>query len=180
MQPRPDLDAPSPGPRSLAPTPATALILLGATVLLLGVNWPLMKIGLDSTGPLWFAVLRVATAGTVVSGIAILSGHLHLPPRRDWPVVASVGAGGIALNLVLVFTALQFVPAGRSSVLVWTAGLWTVPIAAVVLGERMTGRRWAGLIIGVAGIVLLFEPWSFAWSERDIVVGHGLLIASAV
>jgi drug/metabolite transporter (DMT)-like permease len=50
----------------------------------------------------------------------------------------------------------------------------------VVLGERMTLRRWMGLIIGIGGIVLLFEPWGFAWSERDIVVGHALLIVSAV
>ncbi|MBU1226093.1 MAG: DMT family transporter [Actinobacteria bacterium] len=179
MQPLPAPDrarATRPG----VPAPATALGLLSVTVVLLGVNWPLMKIGLDSVEPVWFAVLRVATAGTVIGGIALLTGRLRLPPRHDWPVVASVGAGGIALNLVLVFTALQFVPAGRSSVLVWTAGLWTVPIAAVALRERMTGRRWAGLIAGIAGIVLLFEPWRFAWSEGDIVVGHGLLIASAV
>ena len=164
----------------MAPSPATALLMLAVTVMLLGVNWPIMKLGLDSSGPLWFAVLRVATAGTVIGGIALVTGRLRFPPRKDWSVIVSVGAGGIALNLVLVFTALQFVPAGRSSVLVWTAGLWTVPIAAIALGERMTVRRWIGLIIGMFGIVFLFEPWQFAWSEGDIVLGHALLIASAV
>jgi len=148
--------------------------------MLLGINWPLMKIGLDSIGPLWFAAVRVTAAGTVIGGISILTGRLHLPPRKDWPVVASVGAGGIALNLVLVFTALQFIPAGRSSVLVWTASLWTVPLAAIILGEKMTARRWLGLIVGLIGLVLLFEPWGFAWSEGEIVLGHALLIASAI
>jgi drug/metabolite transporter (DMT)-like permease len=169
---------PAAGP--LRPSTPAAFTLLAATVLLLGVNWPIMKQGLESVSPVWFAVLRVAAAGLVVGTIAVVLGRLAPPPRRDWPVVLSVGLGGIALNLVLVFTALQFVPAGRSSVLVWTASLWTVPIAAVALGEKMTSRRWTGLAVGIAGLVMLFEPWQFDWSDGDVVFGHGLLIASAV
>jgi drug/metabolite transporter (DMT)-like permease len=65
-------------------------------------------------------------------------------------------------------------------VLIWTTGLWVVPIAVVFLGERMTGRRWAGLVTGIGGIVLLFEPWQFTWSDRDILLGHGLLIGAAM
>lgn len=149
-------------------------------MLLLGVNWPIMKTGLKSVDPLWFAVLRVSAAGAVIFAVAIAFGRLRPPPRHDWPIVVSVGAGGIGLHLMLVFTALQFVPAGRSSVLVWTAGLWAVPIASLTLKERMSPRRWVGLLAGICGIVLLFEPWQFAWSDRDVLVGHGLLIAAAV
>jgi drug/metabolite transporter (DMT)-like permease len=81
---------------------------------------------------------------------------------------------------ILVFTGLQLVPAGRSSVVVWTTSLWTVPIAAVFLGERMTGRRWAGLALGITGVVVLFEPWSFDWGQSDVTLGHGLLILAAI
>jgi drug/metabolite transporter (DMT)-like permease len=167
-------------PHVAALQPTVALLVLGLVVLFLGMNWPVMKKGLESVEPVWFAFLRVSAAGTVIGGIALITGRLKPPPRRDWPVVLSVGGGGIALNLVLVFTALQFVPAGRSSVLVWTAGLWTVPIAALVLRERMSPRRWVGLVAGIGGILLLFEPWRFDWSDGDILLGHGLLIASAV
>jgi drug/metabolite transporter (DMT)-like permease len=160
--------------------PASALAVLGATVLALGCNWPIMKTGLESIDPLWFGVLRVCAAGAVIFTVSLAAGRLRPPPRHDWPVVLSVGLGGIGIHLALVFTALQFVPAGRSSVLVWTAGLWAVPIAAVVLKERMTFRRWLGLVAGVVGIVLLFEPWQFVWSDRDVLFGHGLLLAAAV
>lgn len=180
MQTRLEERPPSPGGKPTVPSPPAALLLLGATVLLLGANWPIMKTGLRSVSPVWFAVLRVTAAGVVIGAIATATGRLRPPPRHDWPVVLSVGLGGIALNLVLVFVALQFVPAGRSSVLVWTASLWTVPIAAVTLRESMTPRRWAGLIVGIVGILLLFEPWQFAWSDGDIVLGHALLIGSAV
>jgi drug/metabolite transporter (DMT)-like permease len=81
---------------------------------------------------------------------------------------------------LLVFTGLQLVPAGRSSVVVWTTSLWTVPIAALFLGERMTGRRWVGLALGITGVVVLFEPWSFDWAQSDVAIGHGLLILAAI
>ena len=64
--------------------------------------------------------------------------------------------------------------------LVWTAALWTVPIAAVALREHMSVRRWIGLAAGITGIVLLFEPWQFDWSNGEVVFGHALLIASAI
>ena len=160
--------------------PGAALLMLGTTVLLLGINWPIMKTGLESIDPLWFGVVRVIAAGIVIFIVALAAGRLRLPPRHDWPVVLSVGFGGIGIHLALVFTALQFVPAGRSSVLVWTAGLWSVPIASIALKEQMTPRRWVGLVTGVAGIVLLFEPWQFVWSDHDVLVGHGLLIGAAI
>jgi drug/metabolite transporter (DMT)-like permease len=65
-------------------------------------------------------------------------------------------------------------------VLVWTASLWTVPIAAIVLRERMSALRWIGLTVGIGGIVLLFEPWRFQWSDSDVLVGHGLLLLAAI
>jgi drug/metabolite transporter (DMT)-like permease len=44
----------------------------------------------------------------------------------------------------------------------------------------MSVRRWIGLGAGITGIVLLFEPWQFDWSNGEIVFGHALLIASAI
>jgi drug/metabolite transporter (DMT)-like permease len=155
-------------------------VLLWATILILGVNWPLNTIALRSVSPLWFTVLRVGGAAVVIGALGLVAGRLHLPAREDWPVVMSVGVVGIAGVYGLVFTALQFVPAGRSSVLVWTTGLWTVPIAAVVLRERMSALRWSGLTVGIAGIVMLFEPWRFRWSDHGVVLGHALLILAAI
>ncbi|MBI5157499.1 MAG: DMT family transporter [Acidimicrobiia bacterium] len=161
-------------------SPARALTMLGITVVILGINWPIMKQGLESIDPLWFAFVRVTAAGMVVTAVAAAMGRLRPPPREDWPVVLSVGLAGTGIHLAILFTALQYVPAGRSSVLVWTAALWTVPIASVALQERMSPRRWVGLIAGIAGIVLLFEPWRFAWSDGDVVLGNGLLLGTAV
>jgi drug/metabolite transporter (DMT)-like permease len=44
----------------------------------------------------------------------------------------------------------------------------------------MVGRRWLGLLLGISGVVVLFEPWRLTWSEPDVILGHILLILAAV
>ena len=155
-------------------------LLLATVVLVLGLNWPIMATALESITPIWMGVFRVAGAAAVVITIGAVQGKMSVPPRRDLPMIISLAVFRLAAVFVLVFTALELVPPGRSSVVVWTTSLWTVPIAAVFLGERMSGRRWVGLALGVAGVVVLFEPWAFDWEEPGVALGHALLILAAI
>lgn len=155
-------------------------LLLATVVLLLGLNWPIMATGIQSISPIWMGVFRVTGAAVVVITIGAVQGKMSVPPRRDLPMIVSLAVFRLAAVFVLVFTALQMVPPGRSSVVVWTTSLWTVPIAAIFLGERMSGRRWVGLALGVAGVIVLFEPWSFDWEEPGVALGHALLILAAI
>ncbi|HEX9866897.1 MAG TPA: DMT family transporter [Acidimicrobiia bacterium] len=155
-------------------------LLLATVVLVLGLNWPIMATALESITPIWMGVFRVAGAAAVVTTIGAVQGKMSVPPRRDLPMIISLAVFRLAAVFVLVFTALELVPPGRSSVVVWTTSLWTVPIAAVFLGERMSGRRWVGLALGVAGVVVLFEPWAFDWEEPGVALGHALLILAAI
>ena len=159
--------------------PAAYLLLL-VTVLVLGINWPFLAIAVRDIPSIWLAAMRLAGAAVIVLAATAFTGRLRPPPRSDWPVLWSVSILRLAVVLVLVFTALRIVPPGRSSVLVWTASLWTVPLAAIFLGERMTRLRTAGLVVGIAGIALLFEPWSFAWSDPRVLGGHLMLLAAAM
>jgi hypothetical protein len=52
-------------------------------------------------------------------------------------------------------------------VLGYTAPLWVVPGAHLILGERITGRRAAGVGIGVAGLATMFNPMAFDWNDRN-------------
>jgi drug/metabolite transporter (DMT)-like permease len=155
-------------------------LLLGMVVLILGLNWPVMATGVKSIPPIWMGGLRIGTAAVLMVALALGRGAVSLPPRRDLPIIGSMALFRLAAVTVLVFSALELVPAGRSSVVVWTTSLWTVPIAAIFLGERMTGRRWVGLALGIAGVVALFEPWSFDWTESGVALGHVLLIVAAI
>lgn len=154
--------------------------LLALVILLLGLNWPVMAVGLESITPVWMAVFRLAGAAAVVVVIGSITGSLRRPPRRDLPIIGSIAIFRLGAVFLLVFTGLTIIPPGRSSVILWTTSLWTVPIAAVVLGELMTTRKWIGLLTGVAGVVVLFQPWRFDWSDPSVAAGHALLLIAAV
>ena len=154
--------------------------LLGLVVLILGLNWPVMATGVKSVAPIWMGALRIGTATLFMVAVAVARGTMSPPPRRDLPIVVSMALFRLAAVTVLVFSALELVPAGRSSVVVWTSSLWTVPIAAVFLGERMTRARWLGLSLGIVGVLALFEPWGFDWSDSGVAIGHALLVLAAI
>jgi len=160
--------------------PVAIYVLLAMVVLILGLNWPIMATGVKSITPMWMGVFRLGGATLVVVSIAAIGGRIRLPPRSDLPIVASLALFRLVAVTLLVFTALQIVPPGRSSVLAWTTPLWTVPIAAVFLGDRMTWRRWTGLTLGIAGVIVLFEPWGLDWAAPGVALGHALLITASV
>jgi drug/metabolite transporter (DMT)-like permease len=160
--------------------PRAVYPVLVFVVLSLGVNWPVMSIALRSLTPIWMAVLRLATAAVTLFAVTTATRRLEHPARRDYPIVLSVAFVRLALVFTLVFFALEIVPAGRSSILVWTAALWTVPIAVVFVGEHMSRMRWAGLAVGIAGLVLVLEPTRFDWTDGRVLLGHGLLLGAAV
>lgn len=164
----------------ISPSRRALFALLVLVVVVMGVNWPIMAIGTRHIPPLWMATFRVAGGLLVVMIGAAASGRLRVPPRADLPIIGSLALFRLAAVFVLVFTALALVPAGRSSVLTWTTSLWTVPIAAVVLGEVVTGRRWVGLALGIGGIVVLVEPWALDWTSADVIAGHLMLILAAI
>ncbi|HEX5936210.1 MAG TPA: DMT family transporter [Actinomycetota bacterium] len=154
-------------------------VLAAGTIAVLGLNWPIMSIGVDHVPPLWLATFRIGGAAIVVGAVAVARG-IAAPPRADRPILWSVGLVRLALVTALVFSALAIVPPGRSSILVYTASLWTVPIAVVFLHERLTTLRTMGLLLGSVGVVLLLEPWSLDWSDRDLRAGIGMLLVAAV
>ncbi|EME69874.1 DMT family permease [Paramagnetospirillum caucaseum] len=157
-----------------------AAILMVLLVLVWGGNWPIMKMGLTHIQPLWFCTFRLALGLACMVAILVPMGRLRPPPRGDWPVLFSLGLLSMALFMVLTNLALLVVPAGRSAILAYTTPLWVAPGAALFLGERLTRGRLAGLLLGLGGIVVLFNPLSFDWSDREAVTGNLMLLAAAL
>ena len=62
-----------------------------------------------------------------------------------------VGHGGLAW-------AQQEVPSGIAALLVGTIPLWFAIVAWLMLGEKLGGRAFAGLVLGFAGLALLVDP----------------------
>jgi drug/metabolite transporter (DMT)-like permease len=81
---------------------------------------------------------------------------------------------------LLVSIGLLFVPVGRSIVLAYTMPLWITPGAALFLGERLTARRGLGVVLGLTGLAVLFNPLAFDWHSPQALLGNAVLLAAAL
>jgi EamA-like transporter family. len=156
------------------------MLFLVTVVLAWGLTWPINKVILRSLPPLWAVALRTALAAAVLVLVASFRGRLVPPPRGDMPVLLSITLLHIVGFSVLSTWGLMRVPAGRSVVLAYTTPLWVIPGAWLFLGERLTPRRAAGVVIGLAGLVTLFNPLALDWTDGQIVLGHLAIVAAAM
>jgi drug/metabolite transporter (DMT)-like permease len=155
--------------------PRIAWLQLAANVILFGLSWPIIKIGLEASTPLWFAAARATLSATTAFVLLACLGRLAWPHRADWPIVLSVGALQLSCFFAFSNLGMESLPAGRSSVFAYTAMLWVVPLSLMV-GEKVGWRAVAGVLLGLAGIVVLVEPLRFDWNDRAIIWGHVWLL----
>jgi drug/metabolite transporter (DMT)-like permease len=160
--------------------PPRAMVLLALIVVVWGANWPLLKLALDHSGPLWFAVLRLVLGGACLVLVLAPMGRLTVPTRQDWSLVLSVGLLQMAAFGALINAGLISVSAGRSAILAYTTPLWVAPGAVLLLGEKLDRVRLAGLALGLAGVAVLFNPLEFDWSDGRALAGNGFLLAAAL
>lgn len=144
------------------------------------LNWVVMKVAVQEISPLWAVAIRTVIAVAVlVPGVA-LSGQLRLPARGDVPVVLVISLFHMTAFAVLMTIGLKYLPAGRAIVLGYTTPLWVAPAAWIVLKEPLPLLRLAGVGLGLAGLFVLFDPSRFDWGSREIVMGNGLVLLSAL
>jgi drug/metabolite transporter (DMT)-like permease len=124
--------------------------------------------------------VRTAIGALAMFALALATGRLLRPPRADLPVLLSVTLLHMVGFTALSSIGLELVPAGRSAVLAYTTPLWVLPGASVFLGERLTPRRVVGVIVGLAGLVVLFNPLALDWTQRAIVLGNVAILAAAL
>ena len=125
-------------------------------VLLWSTGFIAAKYGLPYAPPLTFLLYRFALVAVLMTAVALATG-------ASWPQsMAEAGHVAVAAWLVHglylggVFVALAGgMPAGTSAMLVGLQPILTVLIARGWLGEPVSPRQWAGLVLGLAGVWLV-------------------------
>jgi drug/metabolite transporter (DMT)-like permease len=155
------------------------MLFLIMVVLAWGLVWPVNKVLLDTIPPFWLMALRSAIATAALFALALARGRLAPPPGADAPVMLSLTLLHMVGFGVLAAWGLQRVPTGRSVVLAYTTPLWVMPGAALFLGERLTWRRLVGVGAGLLGLLALFNPLAFDWTNRAALLGNGAVLVAA-
>ena len=154
--------------------------MLALTTLLFGATWPLVRVGVAIMPPVWFACIRIVGASALLFVFLALIGRLRMPSRQDVPAILSVGICMMGAFVVLSHIGMQWVEAGRAALLVYTVPLWVTPLAVLVLRERLSRARIMGLLIGLGGLAILFNPLGFDWTDRNVMLGNGILVFASM
>jgi drug/metabolite transporter (DMT)-like permease len=157
-----------------------ALVCFGLVIIVWGISWPVTKIIVGSVSPLWTTAIRTAIAGAALLIMLLSCKQFVLPSRHDLRVVLVVSLFHMIAFSTLVATGLQYAPVGRSIVLGYTTPLWVAPAAWLLLGEQVRRSQAVGIVLGLAGLALMFNPTAFDWSNKQALLGEGLILAASL
>ena len=122
-------------------------VVMDTIIKLLAAGFPVAQV-------MWarfvFGLLTVAIALRVVGG--------QVPWRSRAPGLQTLRSLTLAACNFLFTSALVHIPLADATAVGFASPLFTVALAAVWLKERVGWRRWAGVAIGLAGVVVLLRP----------------------
>jgi drug/metabolite transporter (DMT)-like permease len=121
----------------------------------------LSRAALANTGvdPLWSTLLRLVAGLILMVGVLRWQGPLgnYIRPLKSWKILGGLVLGafmGTYLALYLQQTALKYAETGIAQALTSTSPLFVLPLAAL-LGERISLRAIAGVVVALVGIAIL-------------------------
>jgi drug/metabolite transporter (DMT)-like permease len=124
-----------------------------------GSSFLLIKLLNNALDPFAIAALRAVGAALALGFAMALLGYSLLPRGRevrDWLILGTVN--GWMPNIMVAF-ALTRMDSGPAALIQATGPLMTALLAHYFMtGERLTGQRIWGIVVGLAGVALLIGP----------------------
>jgi drug/metabolite transporter (DMT)-like permease len=154
------------------------LVLLAAVTLGWGFTWPVIKLVLAEVPPLTYRAICLLTAGVGILALARLRGQSLRVPAQHWGPLLALSASNIVGWNVCVVYGVGFLPSGRAALLGYTMPLWSAGLSVWLLGERLTARRVASLVLGMGGVVVLLG--SDLGGMAGAALGVALMLIAAV
>jgi drug/metabolite transporter (DMT)-like permease len=144
-----------------------------------GSTWLFIKIGLDDLPPLTFAGIRFVIAASILFSLIAIR-RIRLPRNRDdWKLLAITGVLSFSLNYGLIFWGEQYISSGLASLLQATIPAFGLIIAHLYLpGERMTSAKVAGVLMGIAGVGVIFSNQLAVAGNRAMAGSVAVVLSS--
>ncbi|MBS6739946.1 O-acetylserine/cysteine exporter [Phytobacter diazotrophicus] len=140
-------------------------------VVVWGLNFVVIKVGLHNMPPLMLAGLRFVL---VAFPALLFIARPKVPLRLLLGYGLTISFGQFAF----LFCAIKFgMPAGLASLVLQAQAFFTIILGAGVFGERLQGKQLAGIALAVFGVMVLIEA---SLSGQHIpMIGFALTLAAA-
>jgi len=151
------------------------MIWMAASGLLFTILNATMKTLAHQLDPWLVGALRYAMGAAVMLPVV-----LRLGLRACWPTVPRMQfVRGVfhTAGMAVWFIALPLVSLAELTAMSFAGPIFICLGAALFLHERMTGARWAAVLVGFAGVMLVVKPWA---ASGGTLIGPLLLLGSGV
>jgi drug/metabolite transporter (DMT)-like permease len=157
---------------------AKELGALFALAALWGASFLFMRIAAPLIGPLLTIQGRVTIGALVLFPIVWMT-KTSLEVSGRWKQFVVLGALNSAIPFSLFAVATLHVNASMAAILNSLAPLFAALILWIWKKERLSPRKWAGILMGIAGVVLLagWSPVSLTW---EVLISIGLCVIATI
>jgi drug/metabolite transporter (DMT)-like permease len=133
----------------------TGLLLLLATVIGWGLNWPAMKLLLVEIPPFSIRALSGTVGVLLLAAVALRRGESLAVAPALFPRLLLASLLNVAAWMGLASFSLLWLGAGEATIVCYTMPVWASIFAWALLGEAITPRRMLALLIGFTGLGVL-------------------------
>jgi drug/metabolite transporter (DMT)-like permease len=159
---------------------AKALIAWLNVCVIWGTTYLVIRIGVGHMPPMLFAGIRWVIAGIVFIAFLMWRGR-PLPRAGEVVHLAVVGLCLIGFGNGLVVFAEQWIPSGLAALLITTVPFFLVGMESLLpQGPRLNATILAGLIMGLAGVCLIFGEDIRYLADPDNLAGVAGLLGAVV
>lgn len=159
-----------------------AHLALVGTNLFFAINFTAVKylINAGLVKPFGLNLIRIAVTALLLWVIYLFGKERTTIRKKDWGRFALCALTGIAINQLLFIKGLSLTYPIHASLLMLTTPILITVIAAWLLKERLNGNKVFGLILGIAGSVVLITGRSRTADATDVLWGDVLVVINAV
>lgn len=149
--------------------PITHVLLAFLVVVIWGVNFLFVKLGLDEISPLLLCALRFLLAS--VPAVFFIK-----PPSVPFKIIAAYGLIMFALQFTLLFLAMQVgMTPGMASLIMQVQVFFSIFFAVLFLGEQPSAGQLFGAVVAFCGIGLV----ALHFDKNVSFIGFLLVLAAA-
>jgi drug/metabolite transporter (DMT)-like permease len=155
-----------------------AWLLIGVLAALWGASYMFIKVGLDDgLHPTAIVFLRTLLGALVLVPVALARQALA-PVRERLGWVTALAIVQVVVPFVLITVGEERISSSLAGILVSSAPIFTVLLALRFdPAERATGWRLVGIVVGIAGVALLFGV-DLTGEVDELLGGAAVLVAS--
>ncbi len=138
--------------------PLITYLSLVAATLFWGGTFIAGRVLSGALAPAGSAFIRFAMATLVLYGMTrVYEGRITRPPREKWLPLFFLGLTGVFTYNVCFFTGLQYITAGRASLIIALNPLAISAAAFIFLGESLNYKQGIGILVSLSGAVFVIS-----------------------